>query len=421
MRHWRNRQITIDRTCAIGMIALGLSITGAAAAQSPPGPDEMWRLIQEQQRKMEDLERRLEATGKTVEQNEMAVEAVAEAAQEQTGGDGWWQRTSLGGYGELHYNGGDDDELDFHRFVLFFGHEFSDRLRLFSEFELEHALAGDGKPGEVELEQAYLEYDLTESVSGRSGLFLIPAGILNETHEPPTFYGVERNRVENKIIPSTWWEGGTGLSFTLRNGVRIDGAVHGGLEVPTEGGSAFLPRSGRQKVADSRLTDPAFTGRLRYTGVPGIEVASTLQYQTDTTQGKAGVDSASALLWEVHADVARAITRDISFGFRALYAQWNFDGDEAETLGRDEQYGWYVEPSVKFDLAGDQALGLFARYSADDNTAGGGGDSKYELFTIGTNYWLHPMAVLKLDYDFERPPGDAEKDERINLGVGFQF
>ena len=102
MRHWRNSQITIDRACVVVMIALGFLITGAAAAQSPPGPDEMWQLIQEQQRKMEELERRLEATGKTVEQNEMAVEAVAEAAQEQTGGDGWWQRTSLGGYPTVH-------------------------------------------------------------------------------------------------------------------------------------------------------------------------------------------------------------------------------------------------------------------------------------------------------------------------------
>ncbi len=63
------------------------------------------------------------------------------------------------GYGELHYNnlsgkGGaaDKDKIDFHRFVLFFGYDFNDRIRFNSEFELEHSLAGDGKPGEVELE-----------------------------------------------------------------------------------------------------------------------------------------------------------------------------------------------------------------------------------------------------------------------------
>ena len=36
-------------------------------------------------------------------------------------------------------------------------------------------------------------------------------GFTNERHEPPTFYGVERNFVETAIIPSTWREGGVML------------------------------------------------------------------------------------------------------------------------------------------------------------------------------------------------------------------
>lgn len=60
--------------------------------------------------------------------------------------------TTIGGYGEMHYNNLDSGkEIDFHRFVLFFNHEFSDRLRFFSDLELEHALSGEGQPGEVEL------------------------------------------------------------------------------------------------------------------------------------------------------------------------------------------------------------------------------------------------------------------------------
>ena len=42
----------------------------------------------------------------------------------------------------------------------------------------------------------------------KAGLFLIPVGILNQTHEPDTFYGVERNNVEKNIIPTTCGEGG---------------------------------------------------------------------------------------------------------------------------------------------------------------------------------------------------------------------
>src|SRR3990170_3373667 len=42
--------------------------------------------------------------------------------------------TTIGGYGELHYNNLDSkNEIDFHRFVVFFGHRFTDRIRFFSE------------------------------------------------------------------------------------------------------------------------------------------------------------------------------------------------------------------------------------------------------------------------------------------------
>ena len=118
---------------------------------------------------------------------------------------------SLGGYGEVHYNNLDADdsdrdleEVDLHRFVVFIGKEFNDDLRFVSEFEIEHGgVEADGDPlgGEVEVEQAILNMMLTDNAQVRGGVFLVPTGILNETHEPPTFYGVERNDVENVIIP----------------------------------------------------------------------------------------------------------------------------------------------------------------------------------------------------------------------------
>ena len=48
-------------------------------------------------------------------------------------------KTTFGGYGELHYNSLErdeshlqsKDEMDFHRFVMFTGHQFSDDVRFF--------------------------------------------------------------------------------------------------------------------------------------------------------------------------------------------------------------------------------------------------------------------------------------------------
>ena len=44
-------------------------------------------------------------------------------------------------------------------------------MRFFSELEVEHSIAGEGKVGEVELEQAYIEWDFAQS-QRKSRLFL---------------------------------------------------------------------------------------------------------------------------------------------------------------------------------------------------------------------------------------------------------
>ena len=141
------------------------------------------------------------------------IDAAFNSGSTNYGGD-WFKNTTIGGYGELHLNLNDDadNEIDFHRWVLFINHRFSDRITLNGEFELEHSLAGDGKPGEVELEQAYIDIALDGGNHFKAGLFLLPVGTLNETHEPDTFYGVERNPIEKNIIPTTWWEAGLALN-----------------------------------------------------------------------------------------------------------------------------------------------------------------------------------------------------------------
>ena len=44
----------------------------------------------------------------------------------------------------------------------------------------------------------------------RAGLVLPPVGIVNETHEPPTFNGVSRPAFDHDVLPTTWREIGVG-------------------------------------------------------------------------------------------------------------------------------------------------------------------------------------------------------------------
>jgi len=378
MNHCRPLLPSIVATIALSASAAALAVT-----------DEEFKALQEQMNQLAD-----------------AVESQPASQAKQV---------HIGGYGELHYNnlefpdGTKFRELDFHRFVLFFGYDFSDSIRFVSELELEHSIAGDGQNGEIELEQAYIEFDLTENMETKAGLFLIPVGIINETHEPTTFYGVERNPVERNIIPTTWWEGGAALTGRFGgSGVSYDLAITSGLD----GGTSI--RGGRQKVSQATANDAAYTGRLKYTGVPGLELAGTAQYQANMAQSLdpnigAGVLLSAHALWNIS-----------QFQVRALYAGWDIDvsaNASAADQAKDKQDGYYLEGSWKFI----PSTGVFARYDVWDN--GGGGDTEQTQSNIGFNYWPHEGVVIKFDIQKQDhgAANAANEAEGFNLGLGYAF
>ena len=326
---------------------------GTSVYASEPGAVDVQALIETQQKQIELLQQQLDATRASLESLSQQVEANRAAGAEanekaeiladniesypaQTE-----SATKLGGYGELHVNmledqltGEETNTLDFHRFVMFFQHDFNDRLRFNSELEVEHAYSGDDKPGAVELEQAYIEYDWADRHSLKAGLFLVPVGIMNETHEPPTFYGTERNPVEKNIIPTTWWEGGVSFNGDIADALKYDFAVNSGLYTSADDNYAI--RAGRQKAAKARFDSQAYTGRLRWLGVPGLELSASVQYQEDITQETDPL-AGGAWLYTGHLAWQRG-----HFGLRALYADWSLDGEGPEAIGADRQAGWYL-------------------------------------------------------------------------------
>lgn len=390
---------TINLLLPIALLGLMAAPNTYAAETSNK---ELHKLINQQQKQLETLEAQMEATASQLETTMSASTGSA-------------SKTSIGGYGELHYNnldgeGGASDkkEIDFHRFVLFFGHEFSKTVRFWSELELEHSIAGEGKAGEIELEQAYIEVDLNQKHKTRFGMTLVPVGIINETHEPTVFYGTERNPVEKNIIPATWWAAGVSVLGELALGWSYEVAVHEGLN--TAEADKYTPRKGRQKTGKAQADNLAYTGRIKWTGLAGVEVAATIQQQDDITQGN-DVTAGSANLFELH-----GIYNKGPFTLKALYAQWSLDGAGPKALGADEQSGWYVEPSYKIN----EKIGVFARYNQYDNAAGDSAASEKQQTDVGINWWVHPNVVVKADYQTQ--DNDNGKDQNgINLGMGYMF
>lgn len=373
------------------------------------------------QKENQELKLRIEATDQKAEAAVTATEVIADNNIGMQKFANFANKATIGGYGELHYNnlsgkGGasDKDQVDFHRFVLFFGHEFTDDIRFYSELELEHGITKDtadgSNDGEVELEQAYVDFDLNDQHTARAGMFLIPVGIINETHEPPTFYGTERNPVEKNIIPSTWWEGGAGMYGQLGAGFSYDAYIHSGLAVEDD----INIRSARQKVSNAQANDLAATARIKYSGIPGLELSLTAQHQENMGQGlTAGLDGGQ--LFETH-----VIWSTGPFTLKTLYAMWDIDGTAAKAAGADKQEGYFIEPSFKFS----DRFGAFVRFNQWDTKAGSSSgaaaDSEKEQWDIGVNYWPHQRVVIKADYQYQN--NDDGKDQNgMNLGVGYQF
>lgn len=177
--------------------------------------------------------------------------------------------TTVGGYAEIQYvepEGSARGTLDIPRFVIFLEHSFSADLTFVSEIEIEHVKIEGGEPGgEVALEQAYLQYHLGERADLRAGLVLIPMGIINEFHEPPTFNGVRRPQFDHDVIPTTWREVGVGITGKLPEveGLQYRAYVTSGLN-----SDEFSPdegiRGGRYEGREVPLNNLAFSARVEY-------------------------------------------------------------------------------------------------------------------------------------------------------------
>jgi hypothetical protein len=346
--------------------------------------------------------------------------------------------TSIFGYGEFNYNRYRDPErtskADLRRFVLGFGHRFSDELSFQSEVEIEHAIASAGDRGEVEMEQAYLNYRFSDAANVKGGLFLIPLGILNETHEPPTYYGVERNEVETRIIPTTWRELGFGLHGLLGQGFKYDAGIttgfnSGKLDDPSTG-----IRSGHQEGQLADAKDLSVYGALNYQA-PGLLVGGGLFTGNTGQNGQANAAlkgvAARLTLWDVHAKYSIA-----GFDLQALYAAGTLgDADKLNAVtstaatpfaAPKSLKGWYGQAAYHVYRRGDLDVAPFVRLERfeirqqEDAALGLFQDPKNleRVQTVGVNFRIHPQVVLKTDVQHYKVDGTRN---RFNIGLGYMF
>ena len=99
------------RTTAPLLGALLLSTSLATAQEPEPTLAELWAIVQQQQVQIEALEAELAATregvtetNQKVAETEARIEATGDFVESLAVADAGPSRTTIGGYGELHYN-----------------------------------------------------------------------------------------------------------------------------------------------------------------------------------------------------------------------------------------------------------------------------------------------------------------------------
>ena len=347
--------------------------------------------------------------------------------------------TTVGGYGEVHYTNATGPNTpgiaNLARFVVYLAHGFNDRLAFRSELEVENAKLEGGKAGgEVSLEQAYLDYRVADALTIRTGLVLAPIGIINETHEPPTFNGVGRPGFDHDVIPTTWREIGIGAVGTIPGGAGLAYRVYLVNGLKAEGFDAVEGiREGRQEGQNASFTNPSFTGRLEWAR-PGLKIGGSFwcggSADTNTAVGTGTFAAPVTLLsadarFDLGALALRGVIANISIG----------DAEAVNTVfGQSigsRIAGGYLEGA--YDVlhllapASSQRLRAFARYERYDMQAdvptGVTRDPSLarRITTMGLTYKPTWNVAFKGDYQLVRNAAGVGEYDVLSLGVGYQF
>lgn len=351
------------------------------------------------------------------------------------------ERTTLGGYGEVQYANATGPNTPgratLRRFVVYLAHGFDERLTFRSELEVEDArVEPGGTAGELEIEQAFLDYRLADWLTLRTGLVLIPVGIINETHEPPTFNGVARPGFDNDVLPTTWREIGVGAAGT------VPGGHGGGLSyrvylvngLRAEGFAAAQGiREGRQEGQDATFANPSFTGRLEWAR-PGLKLGGSFWYggsaSADSVLGRGSFAAPVVLVsadarYDVGAASFRAVVANVSVADAGA-----IDARYGTAVG-SRIAGGYIEGACNLlhllAPASAQKLNVFVRHERYDTQAdvpaGIARDASLarRITTLGLTYKPTWNTAFKGDYQLVRNAAGVGEYDVLSLGVGYQF
>jgi len=421
------------RLCFAALVLI-LAAGPAAPQDQPPQPPQAVPADQPvktpEEARIEELERQLKELAARVA--ELKAAEAAEKPDEETATTS--HTGPISGYMDFHLNRPQDQDaiLDMHRFVLLVNHSFSDRIRFVGELEVEHAFVeGLEESGELEVEQAYLDFRVNRAFNVRAGILLAPVGIINERHEPPSYYGVERPFVDTFIIPTTWFDGGAGVHGTFGAGWRYEAYLMAPLDATAITAEEGLAEAS-QKGFLSNVRDIAQTTRLEYGALPGLTLG------TSFWRGKTGfnfprVDSQVGLIefdGRYHTGIF-AVRGEFAHVFVDGAAELNDFGQRTTGVNPNiasQMRGFYVEPSVRPLPKLKYDFGAFVRYeNFDTQFKMPPGIQPLKQFDrdawiVGASFYPDPDIAVKIDYTVVQNQSSLFRSvNSLNIGLGWWF
>ena len=285
-----------------------------------------------------------------------------------------------------------------------FGLIFSDKIAPRIDYAAEFRFKEESR---IELEQAWVGFNLSNSLNFRLGLYIVPFGKYNLINRPNQTMLINAPLIVEKMFPPSWKDMGVLLEGRTGN-IYYSGYLGNGLFESENLGES-------QQLEDNNL-NKAKGARLGTALSQSLEVAfSYYRGKYDEANERDLILQGIDLIWS-------------SEGFQILseYLRGTLQNPENFSEGKIE--GYYIQ--VSFESSNFRPVGSYQRLKYEDPFHGQGFSSadpgagiseEKKRWTLGFMYFASENVFLKFEYDFNREKDLEIKNNSYSFQVSLSF
>jgi hypothetical protein len=319
------------------------------------------------------------------------------------------EKTKVGGYLDTEWlSQGSTNTFKAHRLIFHYGRVMSPNVRFNSEIEYEYGGfvtnkddANNVQNGEIKIEQAYVDYDVTDSATLRTGIVLVPVGQLNIYHDSDLRDFTARPLVNYYIIPTTWMDTGVGIvgeTDVADMEITYEAVVINGLDHKNTFSSTKGLRNMRPNFKNDTNQGKAVAGRIGI--IPNINSEFGLStYQGQSKQSLIALDARYSLG---------------ALQFKGEYATYE-DGYD------NKAHGFNIEG--KYNIASfigrSEELNALARFEQVDLSADIDRSETIHRTSFGLNFRPVKSLVYKVEYSINDTQGVDDNTLMASVALGF--